>query len=83
MKPKCDFTMEDLLAELLARIPDLDEGAAMTTGEMAEALGISQSAMRYKLKGLKKSGLVTVARKQIITLNDRPATVTAWVVVKE
>lgn len=81
-KPGPDFTMQDLLAELLACIPLFNNGA-MTTAEMAEDLGISQSAMRYKLRGLKKSGLVTVTRKQIITLNDRPATVTAWMVVKE
>ena len=83
MKPKPKFTMEDLLAELLTRIPDLDRGEAMTTSEMAEALEISQSAMRARLGQLKERGLVRVARKQITALNDRPATVTAWVVVKE
>jgi len=82
MKPKCNFTMEDLLAELLTRIPHFDEGEAMTTAEMADAIGVSQSAMRSRLKGLKKSGFVAVVRKQITTLNDRPATVTAWVAVK-
>jgi len=83
MKPKPGFTMENLIEELLACMPGLDEGTAMTTVEMAKATGLSQNAIRARLNHLKESGHIRVARKQITTLNDRVTTVTAWVAVKD
>jgi len=80
-KPLPKFTMNDLLAELQQRMPELAQGDSLTTVEMAGRLGVSENTMRRQLRGLKIAGLVRVVTKKITTLNGRPTTVTAWVTV--
>ena len=79
-KPKPTFTMADLLGELRAKMPEFDQGDAMTTIEMAEAAGVSESTMRRWLKQLKAAAQVRVVSKSVLALNDRWQTVTAWAV---
>ena len=80
VKPKPAFTMADLLAELKEQMPDFHQGSAMTTVEMAEALGVSHATMRRRLKKMKAAGLLSVVKKQIVALNGVVATVTAWTI---
>ena len=79
-KPEPAFTMADLLAELKEQMPDFHQGSAMTTVEMAEALGVSETTMRRRLKKMKAAGLVSLVKKQIVALNDVVVTVTAWTI---
>jgi len=70
-------TMEDLLVELKAQLPVLDQ-QALTTGEMAQRLGVGEPAVRRLLRQLKGAGLVKVVNKKVPTLNGRTTTATAW-----
>lgn len=79
-KPLPKFTMDDLLTELQAKMPEFNQGDAYTTTDMAGAISVSETTMRRMLKQLKAAGLVRVAKKQIMAINDRLMTVTAWMV---
>jgi len=70
-------TMEDLLVELKAQLPVLDQ-QALTTGEMAQRLGVGEPAVRRLLRQLKGAGLVKVVNKKVTGLNERKLIVTAW-----
>jgi DNA-binding transcriptional regulator YhcF (GntR family) len=75
--------MQDLLAELGGQTPAFEQGEALTTIEMAEALGVSTNTMRRRLRPLKATGQIRVARKRVEALNGTQVTVTAWIVAPQ
>ena len=78
-KPTLEFTMSDLLRELAERIPQLSS-EAMTTKEIAAAVGLSPNATREWLRPYVEEGAIVVTNKKIRFLNGRMSTVTAWAI---
>jgi DNA-binding Lrp family transcriptional regulator len=49
-RPEPDFSMEQLVEELRAAFPDVDEGRVQMV-EIAEALGLGETTVRKLLRG--------------------------------
>ena len=78
-KPEADFSMDELLRELEAALPQ--EGG-ITTRELAEKLGLGRQATLRRIRELKKLGRIELCRKRIRDITDRWLTVTAWRLAK-
>ena len=74
-----EFTINDLLAELAERIPQLSD-EAMTTKEIAWVVGLSANATCGWLRPYIEEGAVVFTDKKIVMLNGRRSTVTAWAI---
>ena len=75
-KPEPDFSMDELYQQLAAELAVTQD--AMTTQEMADAIGVSPQAVRRRLHILKQEGRLEKARKRIEDLGGRQLTVNAY-----
>ncbi len=82
MKPKPNFSIEDLVGELREAVPDIDQSGATTT-EIARALDVSQNYVLRRLGKLKRCGRLIVVRKTITKLDDTVSSVVAYKLVME
>lgn len=73
------FSLDDLLAELLAR-PRAPEGY-LTLEEWSEQLKLSKSQVRRLLRLAKQQGELAVARREIEALDGRRCTVPVYAFV--
>lgn len=71
------MTEAELLEALRAAQPAVDNGA-LTSEEIAEALGVSANTARRWLRPLLRSGKVDVVRKIIRSVDGRVQPVTAY-----
>jgi len=79
-RPTPNFTMTDLLQQIQEEIPEFADGEALTTAEIAEALGLSENATRRRLRELKRAGQIRVVSKRVQAINNRFITTTAWAI---
>ena len=76
-KPTPDFSMEQLVEELRAVFPDIDE-QGVRTAEIADALGVGETTVRKLLAQLKAEGRLQVVRTKTEAIDGKMMTVRAY-----
>lgn len=70
MIPTPNFSMDQLIAALRAT-PTFEDDGGFTTDELAEAIGLSNTQVRARLKHLMRDGVIGCKRVRRLSLDGR------------